>query len=298
MRALVTASDSLAGLSLGEVPDPDPRPEQVLIQVEAISLNRGEIMMLSGRQSGTVSGWDAAGTVIQQATSGAGPSEGEKVVTFGWGGAWAEKRAVDLGELANLPDGVDVGEASALPVAGVTALRAIRACGEVSGRRLMVTGASGGVGRFAVQLARIAGAHVVAVVGSSQRAEGLKELGAEEIAVGIDTVEEPVAHALETVGGDVLTAAISLVEPNGRVISIGAASGDFRPVAEGSEGRRVVPFQMGSGLAEDLSYLVELLGSGELDPQIGWRGGWDRVPEAAQALMNREVNGKAVLEVR
>ena len=92
---------------------------------------------------------------------------GARVVTFGWAAGWAELRAVDTGELAVLPDGVDHDAAAALPVAGVTALRALRRLGPVLGRRVLITGASGGVGRFAVQLAARAGAHVVAAAGRS-----------------------------------------------------------------------------------------------------------------------------------
>lgn len=84
-----------------------------------------------------------------------------------------------------LPDDVDFGSAAALPVAAVTALRAVRALGPVVGRRILITGASGGVGRFAVQLAALAGAHVVAVVGSPERGTGLPELVDAEVVVGV-----------------------------------------------------------------------------------------------------------------
>ncbi len=172
MRALVHDPSAPHGLRLGDAPDPQPGLSQALVQVSAISLNFGEVAFLADHaEPGDVSGWDAAGTVVTAAADGSGPPAGTRVVTFGWSGAWARLRAVDRGELAILPDEVGFAEAAALPVAAVTALRAIRGLGSVLGRTVLITGASGGVGRFAVQLASRAGARVVASVGSPARGE-------------------------------------------------------------------------------------------------------------------------------
>ena len=298
MKAVVVDAEAEGGLALGEAPDPTPRPDQCLVRVEAFSLNRGDLKSLPG-SAGGVPGWDAAGEVLRAAEVGGGPAPGTRVVTFGWSGGWAELRAANLGELAELPGNVDAGEASALPVAGVTALRALEAAeetlGGVAGKRVMVTGAAGGVGRFAVQLARIAGARVVAVVGRPERARGLEDLGAEEVAVGVGAVEEPVAAALDAAGGKVLEGALSLVEGGGVLVSI---SGEGPPgSAARAGGPQVVPFGMGGGLGPDLARLVGLLSEGRLEVQVGFRGGWERVSEAADALWGRRINGKAVLEV-
>ncbi|MEU8798248.1 zinc-binding dehydrogenase [Spirillospora sp. NPDC048819] len=107
-----------------------------------------------------------------------------------------------------MPDAVDRGTAGALPVAGVTALQAVRRLGPPAGRRVLVTGASGGVGRCAVQLAARAGAHVIASVGGPARAEGLRELGAAEIVRGPENVEGRVYGVLDNVGGRQLAEAL------------------------------------------------------------------------------------------
>ena len=279
---------------LGEARDPVPQADQCLVRVEAFSLNRGDLKSLPGLAGG-VPGWDAAGEVVQAAENGEDPASGTRVVTFGWSGAWAELRAVDIGELAKLPDNVDTGEASALPVAGVTALRALRACGDIDGKRVMITGASGGVGRFAVQLARIAGAQVVAVVGNPERDAGLEELGAEEVAIGVGAVQKPVFAVLEAAGAEVVEGALSLVEKDGVLVSITREG--LPESTRQEEGPRIVPFGMGGDLGGDLAYLVRLLSEGRLDPQIGFRGDWEGVAEAAGALWERKINGKAVLEV-
>jgi NADPH:quinone reductase-like Zn-dependent oxidoreductase len=223
-------------------------------------------------------------------------------VTFGRSGAWAQQRAVDTSDLAVLPDAVDFAAAAALPVAGVTALRALRRLGSVVGRRVLITGASGGVGRFAVQLAARAGAHVVAAVGSPARAEGLAQLGASDVVVGLGDVDGRVHAALDNVGGHVLADVLALLQPGGCVLSVGMASLepttiDFEQTRMRAGGARIEAFVVGAGFGADLSYLVSLLAAGQLDPQIGWCGSWERVDEAADALIGRRVRGKAILEL-
>ncbi|MGZ4287695.1 MAG: zinc-binding dehydrogenase [Solirubrobacteraceae bacterium] len=302
MRALVHDPDTPHGLRLGEAPDPELGPSDALVQVAATSLNFGEVAFLRERVApGAVAGWDASGTVVAAAADGSGPPIGARVATFGWSGAWAQ-RAVDTGELAVLPDAVSFGDAAAIPVAGVTALRAVRRLGSVVGRRVLITGASGGVGRFAVQLAARAGAHVVAVVGSPARGEGLAQLGAGEVAVGLGDVAEPVHAALDNVGGQMLAEVLARLAPGGRVLSVGMASLqpttiDFEQMRMLAGGSRIEAFTVGPGFGADLRYLVSLLEASELDPQIGWRGSWDRAGEAADALIGRRIRGKAILEV-
>jgi len=96
-------------------------------------------------------------------------------------GAFADRAAVEVDALAEVPRSVDLSEAAALPVAGLAALRALRAVGPLLGRRVLITGASGGVGQFAVQLAARAGAYVIASVGSADRGEGLATKGADQV---------------------------------------------------------------------------------------------------------------------
>jgi NADPH:quinone reductase-like Zn-dependent oxidoreductase len=197
---------------------------------------------------------------------------------------------------------VDFGPAAALPVAGVTALQALRRLGPVVGRRVLITGASGGVGRFAVQLAARAGAHVIAAVGSHARGAGLKELGAAEVVVGLAHVTEPVFGVLDNVGGQLLADAFRLVDDGGSAQSIGMASNqpttiDFEAERQFGVHKRLEPFTVRAPFGPDLAYLVELLADGQIDPQIGLRTSWDDVAEAAEALLDRRVAGKAVLDV-
>ncbi|NUR82639.1 MAG: zinc-binding dehydrogenase, partial [Nonomuraea sp.] len=166
------------------------------------------------------------------------------------------------------------------------------------GRRVLITGASGGVGRLAVQLARRGGAHVIA---AAARGDGLRELGAAEVVTGLDGLD-PVDVVLEHVGGATLVAAWGLVKPGGILHSIGWASGEparFAPYATISLGpaRRLHTFGDASDPGKDLAGLLDLVAAGEVRAQIGWRGPWERIGEAATALLDRKIAGKIVLDL-
>ncbi|CAN5403688.1 zinc-binding dehydrogenase [soil metagenome] len=302
MRAVVYDPSARANLRLDEVDEPAVGDAEALVEVEAIALNFGEIHFIEHmRKPGEVPGWDAAGVVTRAAADGSGPPAGTRVASFNGQGGWAQRRAVATENLAELPQWVDVEEAAALPVAGVTALQALRALGSVVGRRVLITGASGGVGRFAVQLAARAGAHVIAAVGSPARGEGLTELGAAEVVVGLAGLS-PVFGVLDNVGGPLLAEAFSLVSDGGSVQSIGMASNepttiDFEKERRTGNRKRLEPFTVRTPFRADLDYLLMLLADGELDPQVGLRDSWDNVSAAAEALLNRTVAGKVVLRV-
>ncbi|MFC4589132.1 zinc-binding dehydrogenase [Sphaerisporangium corydalis] len=301
MKALVADAQGAAGVRVGEVPEPVPERDEVLVEVLHASVNFGEMRYAAYRPPGTVMGHDAAGVVLRAAADGTGPPAGSRVVAFG-PGAWAQQAVFGTGSVAEVPEQVDLAEAAALPMTGITALRTLRAAGPILGRRVLITGASGGVGRIAVQLARLGGAHVIASVGSPARGAGLAELGADEVVVGLDTIGRPVDVVLENVGGPHLVAAWGLLGPGGNLQSIGWASGEpavFPPNSTFGLGpaRTLSSFGDVTDTGPDLATLVGLLARGELSAEVGWRGAWDLVAEAADALFARRIPGKAVLDI-
>lgn len=146
MKALIPTGRPEALVELADVAMPEPAPGEALVKVEAFSVNRGEIFRLEDPRPGARPGKDIAGLVVQAAADGAGPAAGQRVAGHPEEGGWAEYAAVPAASLAPLPDSVPVTQAAALPLAGLTALRLLRTAGNVIGRRILLTGASGGVG--------------------------------------------------------------------------------------------------------------------------------------------------------
>ena len=304
VRALVTDPP---GVRLGDARDPEPRPDEALVEVRAVSLNRGEARRLADAEAGTVPGWDVAGVVAEPAADGSGPGGGTRVVGLLERGAWAQRAAVPTSALGTLPEDVSFAAASTLPVAGLTALRALEVAGMPLGRRVLITGAAGGVGRLAVQLARRAGAHVTAVARDEERAEGLAALGADEVVFGLEAEGEPFDVILESAGGPSLAAALQRIRPEGTIVSFGDSSRE--PVTfpasafYRSPGARMYGFfifrevERSGSAARDLELLARLVAEGELDPQISLEADWSDAQDAIDALLDRRVRGKAVLRV-
>ncbi|MBB5117395.1 alcohol dehydrogenase [Streptomyces eurocidicus] len=308
MRALLVDRSAPAGLRLGQAPDPEPAPNQALIRVTATSLNYGEVrFMLQEAPDGAVLGWDAAGVVERAAADGSGPAAGTPVVTLGVAGAWAELRAVDTDWIGTVPAGADPGAVSTVPVAGASALRALHRVGPILGRRILVTGATGGAGRYAVRLARLGGAHVIASTGDPDKhGDSLRAAGAHEVVAGPQAVGEPVDGVVDMVGGQQLVDAYGLLAQGGTLVAVGhsAHQGENFPFGalfadNGRHDRSIVTFSLPecSGLASDLTWLAHRVAAGELEPQISWRGGWGGAAEAVDALLQRRLHGKAILDI-
>lgn len=276
------------GLVLKEVPAPLPRPGELLVRVEAVSLNRGELRSVALGRDGVIPGWDVAGVVEREAPDGSGPAAGQRVAAVLERGAWAQYVAVPLHQAALVPDGMTSSVAATLPLAGLTALGVLAIAGSVLGKRVLITGASGGVGMLAVQLAKLSGAAVTGV----------------STAAGVEGEFDLI---LESVGGESLARAIALVGRGGVVVAIGNSS-----EKETTFNARTLYANRGASIrgymifeelelrrigSRELASLLELARTGVLVPTVHVERSWRELPSVLSDLEQRRVRGKAVLRV-
>jgi NADPH:quinone reductase-like Zn-dependent oxidoreductase len=305
MLAVVNTPGGAAPVAISEVPEPQPAANEALVAVHAFSLNRGEMRLFQVRPAGWRPGQDIAGVVVRQAADGSGPQAGARVVCLtDWEG-WAERAAVPSHRMAALPDNVSFAAAASLPVAGLTALRTLRHGAPLLGKRVLVTGAAGGVGNLAVQLAARSGARVTAVVGSGERAKVLDGLGAAEIVTSIEDAPGRFELILEAAGGASLTAAIARVEAKGVVVIYGNSSGepaplDFRVFAEHQNARlqgfHYFTCEPEEKFGPDLALLVSLVADGSLRPRIVEHD-WRHIAAVGARLIGRSIAGKAIFRI-
>jgi NADPH:quinone reductase-like Zn-dependent oxidoreductase len=303
MLAVVNTQNGAAPVELREVAEPEPAPNEALVEVRAFSLNRGELRLLQIRPEGWRPGQDISGVVVQPASNGSGPSAGARVVALTDNAGWAERAAVPAHRMAVLPDTVLLEEAAALPVAGLTALRTLRHGAPLLGKRVLISGAAGGVGHLATQLAARSGARVTAVVGSPERGRHLR--GADEIIHSIHEAQGLFGLILESAGGASLGAAIAHIEPKGTIVIFGNSSGEptplsFRDFVEHANAR-IQSFSYFTSEAEerfapDLALLASLVADGSLKPHLVERS-WRGLAEIGPELRERRIPGKAVFHL-
>jgi len=274
-------------LQLREAPDPVPRSNDVLVRVEAFSLNRGELRTAALAADGTIPGWDVAGTVVS--TVPGGPPAGTRVAAMTSGGAWAELAAVPLHATAEIPEDLSIAVAATLPLAGLTVMRALAVAGPLLGKRALVTGQRGGVGTLAMQLLSFAGADTV----------GCRS--AADVQGDYDLI-------LESAGGDSFTAAIDRIASCGTIVTIGNSSEQDSTINVRNLYRKgavtiygLIIFEEVESRcigARELRFLLDSAARGSLHVEIGLERDWQELEQVLPELEQRKFGGKAVLHVR
>jgi NADPH2:quinone reductase len=190
----------------------------------------------------------------------------------------------------------------------LTSLRAVELGAPLKGSRVLVTGASGGVGQFGVQLAALEGAEVTAVSSRPAQQAALKALGAKQVVARIELAQGPFDLVLESVGGPSLAKAIELVGPEGTVVVYGVSSEldtTFNARTLFLKGAATIygllvfeEFDSGRVGARDLEHLMALVRDGKLHSPISLSRPWTELSATMRELEQREYPGKAVLEIR
>jgi NADPH:quinone reductase-like Zn-dependent oxidoreductase len=225
-------------VGVGEIDEPLVGPDSVLIEVAAAGVNPVDWKVVAGYVQGgiphhlpLVPGWDVAGTVLAVGPAVREVAVGDRVAAYDREdhvqfGTFSERTAVPIRSVARVPDGVDLVQAAALPLAGLTAEQALDAAGVRQGDTVLVHAAAGGVGSFATQLALHRGARVIGTA-SERNHEVLREWGAIPVTYGdglVDRVRElapdGVDAVIDLVGGDALEATPQLLADGGRLTSV------------------------------------------------------------------------------
>jgi NADPH:quinone reductase-like Zn-dependent oxidoreductase len=325
MKAIVYCDYGVANLKLQDIEKPTPADDELLVRVRAVSVNPLDWHFIEGtpyimrafgvglrKPKNTQLGVDFAGTVEAVGKNVTKYKPGDEVFG-GRTGAFAqyvcvrESRAVAL-----KPANITFEQAATVPIAAITALQGLRDKGHVqSGQKVLINGASGGVGTFAVQIAKSYGAEVTGVC-STRHLDLVRSLGADHV---IDYTKEDFSKngqrydlILDNVGTQPLSKFRRALNPKGTCVMIGGGGpNDDRligPMARPIKALIVSPFvsqKFGMLLAQlnhdDLAFLADLMQSGKVTPVIDRTYKFDQLPEAIRYLEQGHASGKVIVTV-
>lgn len=322
MKAIVV--DSFGGPEALRVVDRDPPaagPGEVVLEVKAVNVNRADVLMRTGKFHGPKQlpmtlGLGAAGVVREAGPGVTRFKPGDRVLTAGDRiGSYAELARIPEARLVAIPDGVDWAQAATLPTAGISAFFCLFHLAQLrEGETVLIHAAASGVGHAAVQLARQAGARVIATAGSDRKLDWARELGAWQ---GINYSRENVVDrvmaltegagvevAIDAVGGPAFRWSLQALKHAGRCVALANVTTedtvmntrDFYPKNAVIHGFQLMRrMETGYDPRGDLADLLERIRKGELRPHVAQRFPLERVADAHRALESRETLGHVVL---
>jgi NADPH2:quinone reductase len=321
MRALICDDYvGIEGLRVGELPDPEPGPGSVLIHVDAVAVNFADTLMVKGEYQirpdpPFAPGYEMAGTVLE-ANDALGLVRGQRVCGFSFYGGLAEKAVLLARNTAPLPDSISTDVGSTLPGGYGTSYHAlVDRAHLVEGEKLLVLGASGGVGMAAVQIGNALGARVIAAVSSEEKADAARAAGAHEViryddmglrdgiddltsGSGVDVVYDPV-------GSDLTEQALRATAWNGRLLVVGFAAGGIPSIPLNLpllKGNSIVGVFWGRFTQEEperhaanFATLVEWAAAGKIRPTIQKKFSLDDGAQALQWVADRKAIGRVIV---
>ncbi len=319
MRALVCNSyDGLEALEVAELPTPVPGNQEVLIEVEAATVNFADVLMVSGLyqmrpETPFAPGSELAGTVVESKASGF--AAGDRVAAFTPHGAMAELVAVPEVGVIHVPAPIPTDVAATIPIAYGTSYHALVDRAHLQpGETLLVLGAAGGVGTAAVQIGKVLGANVIAAVSSDEKAVAVSEAGADHV-IRYDQVSlrdgikaiagDGVDVVYDAVGGDATEAALRSTRWNGRLLVVGFASGDIPSIPLNLtlvKGNSIVGVFWGRFAMEEPEryasnnrHVFEMVAEGSLRPRLQRTFPLDDAVDAMKWVADRRAIGRVVV---
>lgn len=316
MRAFrISAFD--APPAIEDIPAPEPGPGEVAVKIEACGLNFADLLMAKGTYQDTpeppfTMGMEVCGIVTAHGPGVDRPAIGTRVIASGGTGGFAEAGCFLAAGCWPVPDSMSPVQAAAFQIAyGTSHLGLTRRARLQAGETLLVLGAAGGVGLTAVEIGKVLGARVIAVARGADKLEVARQAGADHVIDASDDVKAQVKAlggadvVYDPVGGDLFKQALSATRPEGRILTIGFASGDIpRPPANlllvknidviGLYWGAYMKFQPQTLMAS-LGELMEWFEAGKLVPHVSHVVPLDRVEEAFELMASRKSTGKVVV---
>jgi putative PIG3 family NAD(P)H quinone oxidoreductase len=323
---VVTEPGGAEVLAVEEVADPQPRPDEVVVEVAATAVNRADLLQRQGNYppppgAPPYLGLECSGTIVELGAGVAGWNVGDEVCALLSGGGYAERVAVPVGQLLPVPAGISLIDAAALPEATCTVWSMVfgSAAGRLQpGERLLVHGGTSGIGTIAIQLAKARGATVFTTAGTPRKVEACRELGAEvainyrdeqfEKRVAAQTDGQGVDVILDNMGAVYLERNVQSLGIGGRLIVLGLQGGVQGELNLGlllvkratvhAAGLRARPLaDKAAVVAETQAHVWPLIESGAVRPVIDRVLTLDDAPEAHRLVESSEHIGKVLLRV-
>ncbi|HEX6524443.1 MAG TPA: zinc-binding dehydrogenase [Streptosporangiaceae bacterium] len=291
-------------LAVEDVPDPEPGPGQVLVDVEIANITFVETQIRAGRAPNPALA-PKLPAILGNGVGGVNAATGQRLIsTTGGSGGYAQHAVVDSSWTIPVPAGLALEDAVALLADGRTATALIRAATPQPGETVLVEAAAGGVGSLIIQLARNAGARVIAAAGGSRKLALAKEIGADRAVDYTESGWAAQAGAVDVVfdgvGGEIARDAFGLLRDGGRMIMYGAASGAFAAIPDADAVRRGISLIRGIQVSPEQMRELTMAALGEaaaqrLRPVIGQTFPLERAADAHRAIERRETVGKTLL---
>jgi putative PIG3 family NAD(P)H quinone oxidoreductase len=308
---------------LGELPDPEPGPGEVLVEVRATALNRADLLQIHGHYpppagESEVPGLECAGVVEALGDDVDGVATGDRVMALLAGGGHAQRVSVPVGQLMPMPEGLSFAEATAIPEVGITAWTNLAIEGSLSrGQAVLITAAASGVGTFAVQIVREVGARALCAGRTRERLERLRELGSDaecplgqELPGCVRKLTEGVGAdlVLDMVGGPDFRYVLEALRERGTAVVIGLLAGRRAELDLGLVLRRRLRIAGSvlrsrsrsekAGLVRSFQdFAAERLGDGRLRPVVDRVLPFEQLPDAYRQLAEDSPLGKIVVEI-
>lgn len=301
---------SIEQLQLIEIDKPTPLANEVLIKVKALSINPVDVKTRLGKSfyadfkqnhNPIILGWDVSGIVESIGTAVTEFKVGDAVfgmINFpGYGKAYAEYVTAPANHLAKKPENISHEEAAAATLAVLTAYQVLKRHVKPNDK-ILIHAAAGGVGHFAIQIAKILGAHVTGTA-SAKNTDFVKSIGADAV---IDYTQQPFENnikdldfVLDTMSGETLERSIQTVRKGGTIITLPSAGFNEEVIEKGKEAGITIAFEMVESSGADMQQIADWLQSGQLKATVGHVFPFEKLPEAHAQVESGRSRGKVIV---